>query len=99
MNVFTHFTDESRETPFSSYQEYTEFLFACVNQQLSNYIEGLMRIFANDNGGFKNVLYPDIEIAHDLCQKKLSDFSAEAFPIGQSLLQCTIIAAMLTGII
>ncbi|MBP0981099.1 MAG: hypothetical protein J5968_02750, partial [Oscillospiraceae bacterium] len=68
MNIFTHFTDESRETPFSSYQEYTEFLFACVNQQLSNYIEGLMRIFANDNGGFKNVLYPDIEIAHDLCQ-------------------------------
>lgn len=76
MNISAYFSDESRETPFSSYREYTDFLFASVNRQLSSYIEGLMRVFANNNGGFKNVLYPDIEIAHDLCGKQLSDFAS-----------------------
>ena len=76
MNFLARFSDELRETPFSSYQEYTEYLFAGVNGQLSRYIEGLMELFAAANGGFKNVLYPDIEIAHDLCRKQLSDFAA-----------------------
>lgn len=80
MNIFTLFSDENRDKPFSGYREYTDFLFACVNSCLSSYIEGLMQVFANDNGGFKNVLYPDIEIAHDLCIKQLSDFSAANTP-------------------
>ena len=62
------------ETPFSSYQEYTDHLFACVDRQLASYIDGLMRLFASENGGFKNVLYPDIEVARDLCEKHLLDF-------------------------
>ena len=28
-----------------------------------------MGLFANDAGGFKNILYPDIEVARDLCEK------------------------------
>ena len=68
------YSPETKEIPFSSYQEYTDFLFAAVDRQLSNYIRSLMNLFANDNGGFKNVLYPDIEIAHDLCERQLSDF-------------------------
>ena len=63
-----------REVPFVSYQEYTDHLFACVDKQLSTYIDGLMRLFFSDNGGFKNVLYPDIEVARDLCEKHLMDF-------------------------
>ncbi len=63
-----------RETPFADYQDYTDHLFACVDRQLSAYIGGLMRLFAGDNGGFKNVLYPDIEVARDLCEKHLMDF-------------------------
>ena len=66
-----------REVPFASYQEYTDHLFACVDKQLSAYIDGLMRLFASDNGGFKNVLYPDIEVARDLCEKHLLDFRAK----------------------
>lgn len=71
------FDISKRETPFISYQEYTDHLFACVDQQLSIYIGGLMQLFASDNGGFKNVLYPDIEVARDLCEKHLLDFSAK----------------------
>lgn len=76
MNFMVRFSEELRETPFSGYQEYTEYLFAGVNRQLSRYIEGLMELFAAESGGFKNVLYPDIEIAHDLCCKQLNDFIA-----------------------
>lgn len=65
-----------RESPFASYQDYTDHLFACVDRQLSTYIDELMRLFASDNGGFKNVLYPDIEVARGLCQKHLLDFTS-----------------------
>ena len=73
------FFDQSlRETPFADYREYTDHLFACVDRQLSSYVSDLMRLFASDNGGFKNVLYPDIEIARDLCEKHLLDFRSRA---------------------
>lgn len=66
-----------RERPFESYQEYTAHLFACVDRQLSSYIQRLMQLVANENGSFKNILYPDIEVARDLCQKHLLDFQLE----------------------
>ena len=73
------FFDQSlRETPFADYRDYTDHLFACVDRQLSSYVSSLMRLFASDNGGFKNVLYPDIEIARDLCEKHLLDFRSRA---------------------
>ena len=83
MQFANRFSMEQKDQPFASYQEYTEYLFACTNRQLSRYIEGLMRIFASENGGFKNVLYPDIEIAYDLCQKNLLDFTAQETPVGE----------------
>ena len=55
MDFSARFSPEQKEQPFASYQEYTEYLFACVNRQLGRYIEGLMRVFAAENGGFKNV--------------------------------------------
>ena len=65
------------ERPFADYQDYTDHLFACVDRQLSAYIDGMMRLFAGNDGGFKNVLYPDIEVARDLCEKHLTDFRAK----------------------
>lgn len=62
--------------PFGSYQEYTDHLFACVDRQLTRYIGDLMEVFAAENGGFKNVLYPDIEVARDMCNRRLLDFMA-----------------------
>lgn len=78
MDLFTAFSPQRRETPFQSYGEYTDCLFACVDYQLSGYIDNLMGLFASDNGGFKNILYPDIEVARELCEKHLADFSLKA---------------------
>ncbi len=69
------FFDENKKgLPFESYKDYTSHLFACIDKQLSSYISRLMQLFAAEGGGFKNILYPDIEIARDLCEKHLSDF-------------------------
>ena len=84
MDMTDLFRPEDREKPFASYQEYTEYLFACVDRQLSLYIQKLMGLFANDAGGFKNILYPDIEVARDLCEKHLSDFALKAVPEGEA---------------
>ena len=69
-----YFDMSKRDVPFSGYQEYTAHLFACVDIRLAAYIDRMMRLFANGNGGFKNVIYPDIEVARDLCEKHLMDF-------------------------
>ncbi|MCI9376686.1 MAG: hypothetical protein HFF85_09830, partial [Oscillibacter sp.] len=75
---------DRRQQPFASYQDYTNHLFTCVNLQLSAYIQRLMALFAKDSGGFKNVLYPDIEVARDLCEQQLLDArSALSPPDGQ----------------
>ena len=72
------FFDLKKEnSPFESYQEYTNHLFACVDKQLSAYINKLMQLFAKESGGFKNVIYPDIEVARDLCEKHLVDFRSK----------------------
>ena len=76
MDIQSFFPPEKQESAFSSYEEYTRCLFACVDNCLSAYIKDLMSLFAVEGGGFKNILYPDIEVAHDLCEKHLSDFAA-----------------------
>ncbi|NLV86979.1 MAG: ATP-binding protein [Clostridiales bacterium] len=68
------FSPSKREVPFESYREYTDYLFACVDMRLSDYIDGLMGLFASQSGGYKNVIYPDVEIARDLCDKQLAEF-------------------------
>jgi hypothetical protein len=76
MDLSDIFTPESRQLPFESYEQYTGYLFACVDRQLGAYIRGMMELFAAENGGYKNVLYPDIEIAYNLCEKHMADFTA-----------------------
>lgn len=68
------FSPSLRETPFPNYHAYTAHLFACADLQLAEYIKAMMPLFSNGQGGFKNVLYPDIELAKDLCEKRLFDF-------------------------
>ena len=77
MNLFDL---EKRDAPFDSYEAYTNHLFACVDLRLSGYIDRLMHLFANENGGFKNVLYPDIEIARDLCEQHVTEFRSKQSP-------------------
>ena len=60
--------------PFTSYNEYMACMFATINDSMDAYIENMKSVFANEQGGYKNVLYPDIEIAHDLCKEQVSKF-------------------------
>ncbi len=56
---------------FSGYDEYMRHVFHCVNLCLSAYLDNMKLTFANGQGGFKNVLYPDLEIASDSCNEQL----------------------------
>lgn len=68
------FGNESRELPFQSYGEYMEYIFSCVNERLDDYLAELKLIYASEQGGYKNVLYPDIEVAHDMCREQIVKF-------------------------
>ena len=74
MNQNRKFREELRNKPFESYDEYMDYIFACVNFRLSDYIEGLMNKYDAGQGNYKNVMYPDIEIAHDLCNDRMMQF-------------------------
>ncbi len=77
MNMDARFKESLRHMPFAGYDEYMDYLFACVNFRLSNYIEGLMGKYDAGQGNYKNVLYPDIEIAYEQCNEKLMQFEEE----------------------
>ncbi|WP_024865159.1 ATP-binding protein [Butyrivibrio sp. FCS014] len=66
------YEDGSRDKPFKSYNEYMQYIFDCVNGCLDAYISKMKVTFANGEGGYKNVLYPDIELAGDACKNRLS---------------------------
>ena len=61
-------------TAFSGYGEYMEYLFACINIALEEHLERMKLIFATGKGGYKNVLYPDLEVASDICSKNVREF-------------------------
>ncbi len=74
MDISTVFSGKSKETPFENYDEYMTYLFGCVNEALNRYLNGMEKLYATGDGGFKNVLYPDLEIAHDTCLDKVDQF-------------------------
>ncbi|MDR1069367.1 MAG: ATP-binding protein [Gracilibacteraceae bacterium] len=83
------FAPKLKEKPFADHAEYADYLFACVDARLDAYIADMKPLFLSGDGGYRNVLYPDIEMAHDLCQKRLADFTAglepsESFDIGSA---------------
>lgn len=65
---------KGKDQPFGSYEEYMEYLFASVNEGLNRYLVNLKQVYATGEGGYKNVLYPDLEIAHDICIEKIERF-------------------------
>lgn len=65
------------EMPFADYGEYMEYVFACINFAMDAHLTQLKRIFATGQGGYKNVLYPDLEIAADTCEERLHKFCFE----------------------
>lgn len=77
MNIYDKFSRELEGEPFSGYPEYMDYLFACVNSRMDQYLEEMKGLFASGQGGYKNVLYPDLEIAHTMCQEKIHLFSTE----------------------
>ena len=77
MNIYDKFSRELEGEPFDGYPEYMDYLFACVNSRMDQYLEEMKGLFASGQGGYKNVLYPDLEIAHTMCQEKIHLFSLE----------------------
>ncbi len=80
------------EKPFLDYGEYMEYLFACINLAMDAHLTQLKRIFATGQGGYKNVLYPDLEVAADICAERIDRFcfmngeeALEASPNGEEL--------------
>lgn len=71
------FDKRKKTLPFGSYEEYMEYLFTCVNEGMNRYLTGLKQVYSLGEGGYKNVLYPDLEIAHDVCLEKLGRFQSE----------------------
>ena len=67
-----NFDKSTSSQPFKSYSEYMQFIFDCVNGCLDKYISKMKVTFANGEGGYKNVLYPDIELAGDACKNRLT---------------------------
>ena len=61
-------------TPFKDYGEYMDHVFYVVNLALDSYLASMKIVYAARNGGYKNVLYPDQEIAGDVCKEKLEQF-------------------------
>lgn len=77
MNLQDKFSESLKGQPFGGYSEYMDYLFACVNTRMDQYLEEMKGLFASGQGGYKNVLYPDLEIAHTMCQEKIHGFSME----------------------
>ena len=83
MNIYDKFSRELEGEPFDGYPEYMDYLFACVNSRMDQYLEEMKGLFASGQGGYKNVLYPDLEIAHTMCQEKIHLFSMEPVKDGE----------------
>lgn len=60
--------------PFEDYDEFMQYLLHIVNIKLTEYIEGMKVLFSNGQGNFKNVIYPDIEVASDVCSMQINNF-------------------------
>lgn len=74
MEQENRFGERYRSQPFESYDEYMDYIFACANIRLEEYIKGLKDKYATGQGGYKNVIYPDIEIAYELCDDRIHTF-------------------------
>ena len=73
--------DESLKTqPFESYNEYMQYVFDCVNTSMDRYLNVMKNVYANEDGGYKNVLYPDLELAGDMTRNHVERFYTQSNP-------------------
>lgn len=72
MKILDVFDENERGIAFKSYEEYTTYLFYLVDYQLNAYLENMKILYSTGDGNFKNVLYPDLEIASDLCANNIA---------------------------
>lgn len=72
------------QKPFSSYEEFMSHLFDVVNTSMDTYLSEMKLVFASSQGGYKNVLYPDLEVAHDVCREKLDRFRMSEYGEGMA---------------
>lgn len=82
------FDEKLRNRPFSGYEEYMDYIFACANLRLQDYIQGLKEKYANGQGNYKNALYPDIEVAYEQCDDNVQSFlqgRSQSAEIGESV--------------
>ncbi|MBQ9633015.1 MAG: hypothetical protein IJV04_08925, partial [Lachnospiraceae bacterium] len=63
-------------TGFKDYDEYMGNVFDCVNKCLFQYLENMKTVYSNGQGGYKNVLYPDLEMASDSTREQIQKFAA-----------------------
>ena len=68
------YDEKLRKKPFSDYNEFMQYVFDCVNIAIDSHITKMKGVFASGQGGYKNVLYPDIEVAADVAKEKLLTF-------------------------
>ncbi len=71
MDIYGGISAKENTQPFADYTEYMDTLFAWANNCLDNYMENLKQKYAAGDGGYKNIFYPDLEIAQTLCQRKI----------------------------
>ncbi len=69
---------ELKTQPYRDYNECMGYFFDCVNRSLDVYLGEMKTVFASGQGGYKNVLYPDLEIASDVCKSKLEYFDVSS---------------------
>ena len=72
MKISDVFTENERDVAFKSYEEYTTYLFYLVDYKLNAYLENMKILYSTGDGNYKNVLYPDLEIASDLCANSIA---------------------------
>ncbi len=70
----TRYDSSLGSEPFKNYSEYMEYIFDCVNSCLGKYLDYVKTVYASEEGGYKNVLYPDLEVASDSCRMKIEKF-------------------------
>ena len=67
-------TPEPDIVPFATYDDYMREIFDCVNRSLDQYLEHMKSVYDNGQGGYKNVLYPDLGIASDAAREQIARY-------------------------
>jgi len=68
------FNLEDKDKPFESYDEFMRYLFSCVDLRIKEQIKTMETDYESDRGGYRNVMYPDLETAEIKNKKRYDAF-------------------------